>query len=61
MKLGFHKDTGAKVAVKIINKEYVTNKTSTLRKIQREIAVMKLLQHKHILSLYEVYETSKYL
>jgi BR serine/threonine kinase len=32
-----------------------------LKKVEREIAVMKLLDHQHVLRLYDVYETSKYL
>lgn len=61
VKLAFHKDTGAKVAIKIINKEYLASRVSMLKKVEREIAVMKLLTHDHVLSLHDVYETSKYL
>lgn len=61
VKLAFHKDTGYKVAIKIINKEFLSSRISMLKKVQREIAVMKLLDHPHVLKLYEVYETSKYL
>jgi serine/threonine protein kinase len=61
VKLAFHKDTGAKVAIKIINKEYLASRVSMLKKVEREVAVMKLLKHEHVLSLHDVYETSKYL
>ncbi len=32
-----------------------------LKKVEREIAVMKLLDHPNVLRLYDVYETTKYL
>jgi serine/threonine protein kinase len=61
VKLAFHKETGFKVAVKVINKEFLTSRISVLKKVEREIAVMKLLDHVHVLKLCDVYETSKYL
>jgi len=61
VKLAFEKETGFKVAVKIINKEFLSSRPNVLKKLEREIAVMKLLQHTHVLTLYDVYETSKYL
>lgn len=61
VKLAFHKETGFKVAVKIINKEFLSSRPNVLKKLEREIAVMKLLQHGHVLTLFDVYETSKYL
>lgn len=32
-----------------------------LKKVEREITVMKILDHPHVLRLFDVYETSKYL
>ncbi|KYR01005.1 putative protein serine/threonine kinase [Tieghemostelium lacteum] len=61
VKLGFHKDTGFKVGIKIINKELLTTKPSMRRKIEREIVLMKLIDHPNAMKMYEVYETSKYL
>lgn len=61
VKLAFHKHTGAKVAIKIIKKDFLAARASVMKKVEREIAVMKVLQHDHVLSLYDVYETSKYL
>eukprot|EP01132_Coremiostelium_polycephalum_P009627 gene9627-11798_t len=61
VKLGFHKETGFKVGIKIINKELLTSKPSMRRKIEREIVLMKLIDHPNAMKMYEVYETSKYL
>ncbi|EFA83217.1 putative protein serine/threonine kinase [Heterostelium album PN500] len=61
VKLGFHKDTGFKVGIKIINKDLLNNKPSMRRKIEREVVLMKLIDHPNALKMYEVYETSNYL
>lgn len=61
VKLGFHKENGMKVAIKIISKEYLVQRPTMLRKVEREIAVMKLVDNVHIMRLYDVYETTKYL
>jgi BR serine/threonine kinase len=34
---------------------------SVLTKVEREIAIMKLIEHPHVLGLYDVYENKKYL
>lgn len=49
------------MAIKIINKSILTNKPSLRRKVEREIAVMKLINHKHIIRLFDVLQTKKYL
>lgn len=59
VKLGLHCVTGKKVAVKIINREKLSE--SVLQKVEREIAIMKLIEHPHVLGLYDVYENKKYL
>lgn len=61
VKLAVHKDTNQTVAIKIINKSILTNKPSLRRKVEREIAVMKLINHKHVIRLYDVLQTKKYL
>jgi serine/threonine protein kinase len=55
------------VAVKIIPKQALKKKsaeekdkedtTAINKKMEREIAIMKLIQHPHIMALYDVYET----
>ncbi|XP_063372352.1 serine/threonine-protein kinase BRSK2 [Cydia amplana] len=59
VKLGVHCVTGKKVAVKIINREKLSE--SVLMKVEREIAIMKLIEHPHVLGLSDVYENKKYL
>uniref|UniRef100_T1JDV5 non-specific serine/threonine protein kinase n=1 Tax=Strigamia maritima TaxID=126957 RepID=T1JDV5_STRMM len=59
VKLGVHCITGRKVAIKIINREKLSE--SVLQKVEREIAIMKLIEHPHVLSLTDVYENKKYL
>lgn len=59
VKLGTHCVLGKKVAIKIINKDKLTE--SVLQKVEREIAIMKLIEHPHVLGLHDVYENRKYL
>jgi len=59
VKLGTHCVLGKKVAIKIINKEKLSE--SVLQKVEREIAIMKLIEHQNVLCLYDVYENRKYL
>ncbi|CAF4265505.1 unnamed protein product [Rotaria socialis] len=59
VKLGVHYVTGEKVAIKIVNREALSE--SVLLKVEREIAIMKLIEHPHVLRLYDVYESRKYL
>ncbi|CAJ0951132.1 unnamed protein product, partial [Mesorhabditis belari] len=59
VKTGTHCITGRKVAIKIVNKEKLSE--SVLQKVEREIAIMKLIEHPNVLHLYDVYENKKYL
>ncbi|XP_017844167.1 serine/threonine-protein kinase BRSK2 isoform X2 [Drosophila busckii] len=59
VKLGVHCVMGKKVAIKIINREKLSE--SVLMKVEREIAIMKLIDHPHVLGLSDVYENKKYL
>jgi len=59
VKLGTHCVLGKKVAIKIVNKEKLSE--SVLQKVEREIAIMKLIEHQNVLGLYDVYENRKYL
>ncbi|XP_075241241.1 serine/threonine-protein kinase BRSK2-like isoform X2 [Convolutriloba macropyga] len=59
VKLAVHTVTGDKVAIKIVNKDKLSE--SVLQKVEREIAIMKLIEHPHVLSIYDVYENKKYL
>jgi len=35
--------------------------TNAMLQVEREIAIMKLIEHPHVLGLYDVYENKKYL
>ncbi|XP_053708116.1 serine/threonine-protein kinase BRSK2 isoform X3 [Synchiropus splendidus] len=59
VKLGVHCITGQKVAIKIVNREKLSQ--SVLMKVEREIAILKLIEHPHVLKLHDVYENNKYL
>lgn len=59
VKLARHVLTGEKVAVKIIRKRKLDPETMKL--IRREIYIMKMLEHSHIIRLYEVLETQRVL
>jgi hypothetical protein len=59
VKLARHVITGEKVAVKIIRKSKLDRDAMAL--VRREIYIMKLLHHPHIIKLYEVLETEKVL
>ena len=61
VKLAVHKDTGKQFAIKIINKSQFDVKPDLQRKIHREIALMRLLDHPHILKLEEVCESPRHL
>lgn len=59
VKLGIHCVSGQKVAIKIINRSKLSE--SVLQKVEREIAIMKLIEHPHVLGFYDVYENKKFL
>ncbi|EUB58207.1 BR serine/threonine-protein kinase [Echinococcus granulosus] len=47
---GVHCISGRKVAVKIVNREKLSD--NVLQKVEREIAIMKLIEHPHVLGLH---------
>ncbi|RKP21158.1 Pkinase-domain-containing protein [Rozella allomycis CSF55] len=55
VRLATHSLTGQKVAIKIIDKSKLDKQTS--KKLFREVRIMKLLNHPHIIRLYEVIDT----
>ncbi|KAJ5076816.1 protein kinase [Anaeramoeba ignava] len=52
VKLGVHKETGEKVAIKILPKTHFLNNPDLKQKVGREIAVLKLMKNPHILQNY---------
>lgn len=59
--MGEHKDNAQVVAVKTIKKSLFDAKPDLQRKVRREIALMQLTSHPHLLELYDVYESGKHL
>lgn len=52
VKLGRHRITKTEVAIKIIDKTHLDE--NNLKKIYREVNIMKLLSHPNIVKLYQV-------
>eukprot|EP00092_Neocalanus_flemingeri_P097980 GFUD01124927.1.p1 GENE.GFUD01124927.1~~GFUD01124927.1.p1 ORF type:complete len:980 (-),score=158.40 GFUD01124927.1:484-3423(-) len=59
VKLGVHKLTKTKVAVKIVNKCELDDEN--LGKISREIEIMRHLSHKNIIQIYQVMESDSFM
>ncbi|KAJ5066607.1 protein kinase [Anaeramoeba ignava] len=59
VKLGTHIETGEKAAIKIFSKSEMYKKSNLAVKIQREISVLKFLNHPNVLKLHDVFETSQ--
>eukprot|EP00062_Callorhinchus_milii_P021225 gi/632977723/ref/XP_007905506.1/ PREDICTED: serine/threonine-protein kinase SIK3 isoform X1 [Callorhinchus milii] len=57
VKLATHIVTKAKVAIKIVDKTQLDEEN--LKKIFREVQIMKMLRHPHIVRLYQVMETER--
>ncbi|OHT04233.1 CAMK family protein kinase [Tritrichomonas foetus] len=61
VKLAEHKTTGRKVAIKIIKKSTVEEQPDLAIKIRREISLMRLFDHPHLLQLVDVMESQAHL
>jgi len=59
VKLGVHRKTGRKVAIKVIKKKDMKIKELELQK--REIEVLKICQHPNIIRLLDVFENPEYI
>ncbi|XP_043389999.1 serine/threonine-protein kinase SIK2 isoform X3 [Chelonia mydas] len=59
VKLGRHRITRSEVAIKIIDKSQLD--AVNLEKIYREVQIMKMLDHPHVIKLYQVMETKSML
>ncbi|KAJ1656576.1 hypothetical protein IWQ61_003870 [Dispira simplex] len=60
VKFAVERQTGHEVAIKLIKKESIDTEAK-LSKINREIAALKTVQHSHIVQLYEILETDRYI
>ena len=61
VKLAVHKDTNEEVAIKIIKKSDFATKPNLQMKIHREISLMKIVSHPHLLRLLDVLESERHL
>ena len=61
VKLAVHKDTHEEVAIKIIHKADFMTKPNLQMKIHREISLMKIVSHPHLLRLLDVLESPGHL
>ena len=59
--LGQSKYTGDKVAIKIIEKIYLLENMEDLLLIKRQIEILKLIKHRNILTLYEIFESKDFI
>lgn len=59
VKLAKHRITKTEVAIKIIDKTQLDE--ANLKKVYREVQIMKLINHNHIIKLYQVMETKNML
>ncbi|TRM63197.1 kinase-like domain-containing protein [Schizophyllum amplum] len=60
VKLGLHAQWGEEVAVKLIRRGSIDS-DARMGKVEREIEVLRTLKHPHIVRLYDVIETDKYI
>lgn len=59
VRLGIHKETGRKVAVKIMNKTQMNELDLDL--VKTEIEILKICQHPNIIRLYDIFENINYI
>ncbi|CAD8051193.1 unnamed protein product [Paramecium sonneborni] len=60
VKMGIHEQSQEKVAIKILEKDRIIE-TADVERVQREIHILKLVRHPHIIQLYEIIETPKHI
>jgi 5'-AMP-activated protein kinase catalytic alpha subunit len=60
VKLGTHVLTGERVAIKVLEKQMISD-VSDVERVAREIHILKKIRHPHIIQLYEIIETPKQL
>eukprot|EP00437_Effrenium_voratum_P055875 CAMPEP_0181525444 /NCGR_PEP_ID=MMETSP1110-20121109/68971_1 /TAXON_ID=174948 /ORGANISM="Symbiodinium sp., Strain CCMP421" /LENGTH=657 /DNA_ID=CAMNT_0023656249 /DNA_START=111 /DNA_END=2081 /DNA_ORIENTATION=+ len=56
VKLGRHILTGERVAVKVLEKERI-QEVADIERVAREVQLLKLIRHPHVVQLYEIIET----
>ncbi|CAD0054132.1 unnamed protein product [Aureobasidium pullulans] len=61
VKMGWKKEGGVQVAIKLIRRETLGNNPNRLPKIYREISILRGLQHPNIVRLHEMVETERHI
>jgi protein-serine/threonine kinase len=61
VKMGWKREGGVQVAIKLIRRDTLGNNPSRLPKIYREIAILRGLQHPNIVRLHEMVETERHI
>ena len=56
--MGTHTITNEPVAIKILEKEKIKDR-SDIERVTREINILKKTRHPHVVQLYEIIETSR--
>lgn len=56
---GKHIPTGEQVAIKVLDKILLNEDAENLKRVEKEIQILKLVKHKNIIKLYEIMETSQ--
>ena len=59
VRLGIHKGTGRKVAIKIMSKKDMNNQDLEL--VKTEIEILKISQHPFIIRLYDIFENADFI
>ena len=59
--LGKSKYTGDKVAIKVIEKIFFLENMEDLLLLKRQIEILKIIKHRNILTLYEIYESPDFI
>jgi len=61
VKAGTHKENGAKVAIKILdNYSNIENAEEDVHRFQQETSIIKSLDHKHIVKMYDIFEDQEH-
>ena len=61
VKKGFHRQTGENVAIKIVRKSVIQENVEVRNRVEREIKIMRLLDHPNVLRLVDVLQTNTHL